>query len=394
MAAAVERLQGAGLHVAYLNYWYEPHMKSVEDLTSVYSTLSQWAQALVAEGISVTVIQRFPCGMDVLHDSIRFVLVPDRYGPHLQKWQIPLPLHRAARELCLRSPARQTVVHVNSFQFALQLRALRATLPQETAIVVQHHAERPWRGLRAPVQRWGLRAADGFLFAAAELASAWLRQRLISRDQPVYEVMEGSTEFRRRDRAASRARTGLRGDPVVLWVGRLIALKDPLTVLHGFEQILRHEPGARLYMAYGDDSLLSEVRDRIGQSPELAASVILLGRLAHAELEDVYNSADYFVLGSRYEGSGYALAEALACGVVPVVTDIAAFRALTDRGRMGACWTPGDSAAFKEAFMRARGQPWQILSDQAVCFFDEHLSWAAIARKAVRAYREAAGRRA
>jgi glycosyltransferase involved in cell wall biosynthesis len=394
MAPAHGEQTGTGLHAIYLNYWYEPHMRSIEDLLASYSTLTYWTRALAAEGVPVTVVQRFGHALNVMRDGVRFVLVPDGYGPHLNKWQVPLPLHRAARRCCEASGERRTVVHVNSLQFPLQLRALRAVLPRESAIVVQHHAEKPWSGLRGRGQSWGLRAADGFLFAAAELASGWRQQGLISGDQPVYEVMEGSTEFRRQDRATARAQTGITGDPVVLWVGRLIALKDPLTVLRGFELILRRAQGARLYMAYSDDSLLSAVRDYVAQSPGLASSVTLLGRLPHPELGAVYNSADYFVLGSHYEGSGYALVEALACGVVPVVTDIASFRALTDQGRIGACWPPGDSVALSEAFVRARSRPWQSLSDQAVQFFDQHLSWAAIARKAISAYREAAGRRA
>lgn len=55
------------------------------------------------------------------------------------------------------------------------------------------------------------------------------------------------------------------------------------------------------------------------------------------------------VAGSRHEGSGYAVIEALACGVVPVVTDIAPFRALTDRGRVGALWPVGNAERLARA---------------------------------------------
>jgi len=384
---------GVGLHVAYLNYWYEPDMESLDDLLATYSTLACWTKALASAGAAVTVLQRFPQNADALRDGVRFVLVRDHYGAHLRKWQIPRSFHRAARRLCGLSPGRPAVVHFNSLQFPLQLRALRAILPRESAILVQHHAEKPATGFRARIQGWGLKAADGFFFAASELASAWRDRRVISQRQPVYEIMEGSTEFRREHRPTARARTGMTGDPVVLWVGRLIALKDPLTVLRGFELLLPETPRARLYMVYADDTLLPEVRTCIAQSPGLTASVTLLGRLSHADLQAVYNSADYFVLGSNYEGSGYSLAEALACGVAPVVTDIPSFRVLTDQGRIGACWPPGDSAAFAEAFRRVRHRPLQEVSDRAVRFFEERLSWPAIARQAIRAYREAATRR-
>jgi len=358
--------------------------------------MAGWADAVHAGGTEVTVFQRFHQDGRVRRNGVSFVLLADRYNPRLRKWQIPWSFHRAIREFCTEMSRRTepTVIHFNGLFFPLQLRALRASLPTQLAVVVQHHAEKPSRGLRRHLQQWGLQAADGFFFAASELASPWVEEGLIGSGQPIYQVMEGSTSFRRKDRESARARTGLTGDPVVLWVGRLIALKDPLTVLRGFELVLQHKPGARLYMVYGSDDLLSEVRTYMSCRPVLARSVALLGSLPHRELEAFYNSADYFVLGSHYEGSGYSLVEALACGVVPVVTDIPPFRMMTDGGKIGACWPTGDAAAFAEAFLRVLRQPVQPISDRAVSFFEEQLSFPAIARKAIRAYGELAARRA
>lgn len=385
---------GAWLHVVYVNYWYEPAMASLDDLLETYATMSSWVEALHSEQVDVTVFQRFSRNARLVHGGVEFVLHRDGLGPHLLKWQWPLSFHRLLQNWTSGIlPETQAVAHFNGLHFPLQLRSLRASLPGRFAIVVQNHAERPARGLRRTVQRWGLRAADGFFFAAADQASAWIDDKIIRTDQPVYQVMEGSTDFRRHDRATARARSGICGDPVLLWVGRLIPLKDPLTVLRGFEMIVRKVPMARLYMIYGDDELLPEVRNCITQSRLLSASVTLLGFRPHAELESLYNSADYFVLGSHYEGSGYALAEALACGVVPVVTNIASFRALTDGGRIGACWAPGDGGAFAAAFERASMVPHQAQSAQAVRFFEDRLSFPAIARQAIAAYRELALKR-
>jgi glycosyltransferase involved in cell wall biosynthesis len=384
------------LHVVFLNYWYEATMRSIEDLLETYTTLAQWATALHAQGVEVTLVQRFHRRASFRHRGIKIVFNPDFYGPQLRYWQIPLSLHRAVRSACLEgAPDRPpTVVHFNGLLFPLQMRALREVLPRRFSLVAQHHAERPSRGSRQQLQRWGLRAADGFFFAASGLAAPWLEDRVIRGDQPVYEIMEGSTTFRRQDRAAARAKTNLRGDPVVLWVGRLIPLKDPLCVLSGFERTLQHAPQARLYMIYGSDDLLPDVRLAISRSPSLSRSVHLLGRAPHNELESLYNSADYFVLGSHYEGSGYSLAEALACGVAPVVTDIPPFRMMTDNGRIGACWTPGDPSAFATAFAGVSRQPLQALSDRAVDFFEKRLSFPAIARRAIDAYSDLAAKRA
>jgi len=284
-------------------------------------------------------------------------------------------------------------VHLNGLLYPLQARALRALLPSSCPIAAQHHAERPRRGARGALQRWGLGAVDGFLFAARELAQTWLQHGLIRRSQPIYEIAEGSNWFRPRDRAAARARTHIHGDPALLWVGRLDINKDPLTVLAGFERVLARAPGARLHMIYGDDPLLPEVRARIAWSAALRASVVLLGKRPYHEMEDYYNSADYFVLGSHHEGSGYALAEALACGVVPIVTDIPSFRVMTDGGALGALWSPGDAQALAAAIDAALRRPREVLAAAARRFFEARLSYPSIGRHALAAYDELAARR-
>jgi glycosyltransferase involved in cell wall biosynthesis len=266
------------------------------------------------------------------------------------------------------------------------MRSLRTLLSADCALVAQHHAEKPWPRFRSPLQRWGLRTADGFFFAAQELATPWIDRGVISEKQRVFEVMEGSTCFRYEERTAARARTGLAGAPLVLWVGNLTVNKDPLTVLDGFERILQRIPLARLCMVYRQTDLLNAVRDRIKSSSTLAAAVTLLGSVEHAQLEDVYNSADYFVAGSHYEGSGFALAEAMACGVVPVVTDIPSFRAMTDAGRIGGCWRAGDASSFSEVFLQVVRRPLKELSSHAVQGFDRRLSYPAIAEASMSAY--------
>jgi glycosyltransferase involved in cell wall biosynthesis len=201
--------------------------------------------------------------------------------------------------------------------------------------------------------------------------------------------MEGSTTFTVADRTAARRHTGMDGSPVFLWVGRLDANKDPLTVLAGLEPVLRELPGARLHMAHGPDSpLLEAVRARIAESEVLCRAVHLLGTVPHSEMEAVFNSADYFVLGSRFEGSGFALAEALACGVVPIVTDIPSFHRMTDGGAVGALWSSGRPEAMTAAVREAVRAPLEESSATARAVFDARSSFAAIGRDALAAYRK------
>src|SRR5439155_20626754 len=110
--------------------------------------------------------------------------------------------------------------------------------PRRVPVLVQDHGgihagspgfrRRRWRLLH----RLGLRAADGFLFSTAAQAEPWKRAGIIGPRQIVHEVMEASTDLADQPTVAGGAR--LPGRPALLWVGRLDANKDPLTILDGF----------------------------------------------------------------------------------------------------------------------------------------------------------------
>jgi glycosyltransferase involved in cell wall biosynthesis len=203
----------------------------------------------------------------------------------------------------------------------------------------------------------------------------------------VFALMESSSRFRLRDRASARARTGLTGAPLCLWVGRLNANKDPITVLDGFAAALRHLPEARMAMVYGTSDLLPQVRQWLDRNPEAASRVTLAGTLPHADLEAVYNSADLFLLGSHHEGSGYAVLEALACGVAPVVTDIPSYRRMLAGGEVGGLWPVGDSKALALALLRAWAGSHPNSRRRIRAFFEARWSFEAIGRDALAVYR-------
>ena len=384
------------MHVVNLNYWYDRELDSPETLLAHYRILTGWSEAMQTEGARVTVLQRFREDATLERNGVTYQFLRDSYPPALRKWQIPRQFHRRARALCQRAleGGEPAVVHFNGLLFPLQLKSLRKTLPAACPIVVQEHADQPWPAWRAPLLRWGLRAADAFFFSARASAEPWLERGLIRDSGLVHQILVASTPFRRQDRAAARAKTGMRGGPVVLWVARLTRNKDPLTVINGFEMVLKQAPTARLYMIYGSEELLSQVRARIESSAALKPAVTLLGSFLYADLEAIYNSADYFVLGSHREGASGALVEALACGVVPVVTDLPSSQRLTDGGTIGALWPPGNAGAFASTLLAVMRQPIQTVAELAVQYFAEDLSWTAISRQALAVYREVAARRA
>lgn len=383
------------MHLVILNLAYRPELATPDVLLDSFRTLPAWAEAVLNAaregGIAdprVTVVQRFGADAELERAGVSYRFVRDG-GPAPWRWWRPSRRVLSAAASACRDvgSGRGALVHLHGLGSGAVLPGLRRRLPAGVAVVVQHHAELPARGLAGVFQRRGLRAADAFLFAARALAEPWRRRGAIRGDAPVFEVMEGSSDFRPMERDEARRRTGLSGAPLLLWVGRLDANKDPLTVLTAFEGVLPELPGARLAVAFGPDSpLLGAVEARIAGSEALSRTVVLLGTLPHAGLEAVYNSADLFVLGSHHEGSGFALAEALACGAVPVVTDIPSFRVMTGGGAVGALLPPGRPDALADALRTVAGRPPARAAARAI--FEQRLSWPAIGRAALAAYAE------
>jgi glycosyltransferase involved in cell wall biosynthesis len=366
--------------VAQINYAHDTDLTDPDDLLARYATLAGWSEAVRdAGGGRVVVLQRFGRNLRIVRRGIEYVF--RRRGV----------LHSS---VALLGPS---VAHVNGLVFPAQTWLLRQALPHPSAILVQDHGgggpQAPIGSMRPWVRRRGLRAADGFLFAASAQADVWRQAGLITSGQRVYEAMEASVSFRAMPRDEARASSGLAGEPAILWVGRLNANKDPLTVLDGFERALAALPGATLTMAYGSDDLLPDVRARIAASGRLRERVRLMGRVDPSRLRAFYSAADVFVLGSHHEGSGYALLEACACGAVPVVTDIPSFRAITADGTLGRLWPPGDAAALAAALDQIGRANCTELRARILDHFERTLSWPAIGRAAVAAYNDAADRR-
>jgi glycosyltransferase involved in cell wall biosynthesis len=135
-------------------------------------------------------------------------------------------------------------------------------------------------------------------------------------------------------------------------------------------------------MAYRYDDLLADVKNHINSSEVLMTAVSLIGAIPYSEIESTYNSADFFVQGSHKESGGIALADALACGVIPVVTDIPSFRVMTDNGRIGALWPVGDSQAFAESFLSLVHSPIDQLSRATRKHFENTFSFERIGEQA------------
>ncbi|MBM3957382.1 MAG: glycosyltransferase, partial [Gemmatimonadetes bacterium] len=142
-----------------------------------------------------------------------------------------------------------------------------------------------------------------------------------------------TTRFYPRGREEMRRKLGLPLDrPIAAFVGGFNASKGPLRVL---EALRRRPDVCAVFLGSGP---LAPAGDR----------VLFAGAVPHDSVPEWLSAADVFVLPTRAEGSSNAVAEAMACGLPIVTSDLPSMRALVP-GDAGLLVAPDDVDALAGA---------------------------------------------
>lgn len=361
------------LRIVDLSYYFAEDLCNYKNLIERYASGSDHLPILAKE-LDLIVIRHLDQVASVHLNEIKYHFFK---GKHSKYW-LPFRLHFFVNQL------KPDVILLHGFNNPLQ--ALLLAFQTKAKIIIQDHGGGVPSGLTGLFHSWLKYLVKDYFFTAKEQADAYIQRGLISRKSNIHEIMEGSTHLQRINKSLARKNLGFEENKTIfLWVGRLDENKDPLTVLQGFELFLKVKTNCSLYMIYAENTLEAEVTELIKNSSLLKKAVIMLGEIPHSELNLYYSSADYFILGSHYEGSGFALCESLACGCIPVVTDIPSFDKMTDHGNLGALWQRGNKNSLLEALEKTRYFDIEVESLKSVQFFDKELSFEAIANKQAKA---------
>lgn len=352
-----------------INYHCHDEFTTPAEVIKKHSASNLFASVL-SEKANIILVKHLDYSGNIFSDGISYQFFKRKN----QFNQIPFPTHQFIKKV------KPDIVLVQGFIFPLQVIFLRMKLGKHPVIMLQHHGEVPLRRKKIfqKIADW---CVNAYLFASEGNAKDWLVAGIIRDRKKCYELPPASTTFSKKDKEKSRKQTGMTADLSFLWVGRLNGNKDPITVLRGFEKYFSVQPGASLYMIYSEDDMLDEIKDMIRQTDLLADRVKLIGKVANQELETWYSAADYFVSGSHREGGSYALMEAMACGCVPIVTNIPSAIKTIDAGRVGYYYEPGDSEGLYHVLNSLDSIKQKELSLMAKSHFKQHLSAKAIANR-------------
>ena len=357
------------MKIVLINYNYLPG----------YSSPGQWINKIKPSAIILEELSKdhsvFYAGQIGYGGNYLFNGVQYHFFDPKKRLRFPNRIHSFVNQL------KPDVVLVPGFHFPLQVMQLRLRLGRKVKIILEHHADKPFTGIKKILQKIADRCVKAYHFTSLGNAQEWLDAGIISNKKKCYEMPANSSYFFRQDKEQSKLEIGMSNATNFLWVGRLQKNKDPLTVLKGFEKFLSTGIPAKLYMIYQATELLPEIEELISKSHLLQRSVILCSNIPHAELATWYSAADFYISGSHREGGSIALVEAMSCGCIPVVTAIPAALEVIEYGNYGFYYEPGNKDDLFESLLAISAVDKKRLSARVENHFKETLSANAIAKR-------------
>lgn len=157
-------------------------------------------------------------------------------------------------------------------------------------------------------------------------------------------------------RAALLKKYGLkRGEPVVLYVGRVDPEKNVETLIEAFASAAADVPAARLLIV-GDG--VDRVRlEKKASKMGLSDRVIFAGRVVPPDLYEVYKLGTVFATASEIETQGIVLIEAAATGLPLIAVKAGAVAEVCQDGVNGFLCQPGDVAEIAAAIVKILSEP-------------------------------------
>ncbi len=142
-----------------------------------------------------------------------------------------------------------------------------------------------------------------------------------------------------------------RSSKTVLHTRALEKVYDVETLIRAVPLVIRQKPEAHFVIAGtgSHEQGLKGMAHDLGVAP----NVDFMGAVSHETIAKLIEQASVYVSSATADGTSIALMEAMAAGLLPVVSDIEANRLLVDHGRDGYLFSPGDEKDLSQKLLDA-----------------------------------------
>ena len=252
---------------------------------------------------------------------------------------------------------------IRLFRLTSQLKGFR--------IFIQHHGEKVFGFPKSIIHKRIDKRITGYFFSSAEIGNDWVNAGLIESSSKVYEILEVTSPF-----SAKANRISRESQLNFIWVGRLDANKDPLTLVRGFISFLDHHPNANLYIIFQTRDLLEEVKKEV---MSFGNNIHLIGEVPHDQMPLWYAKADFIISTSLFEAGGVSVLEGISCGCIPILTDIPSFKMITGNGAVGFIFPKCSYLHLADTLVKAAQSDLNTERKNLINHFQQKLSSTAIA---------------
>jgi len=135
-------------------------------------------------------------------------------------------------------------------------------------------------------------------------------------------------------------------EKLLLFVGRLVPLKNLLFLIRTFAEVVRERNNVKLLIV-GEGPLERQTRAWV-RKLKVEEHVILMGKVPNEQLPQYYSAANIFVISSYYETFSIVISEAMSCELPVVATRVGGIPMQIKEGKNGFLVESGNVEQFKE----------------------------------------------
>ena len=154
-----------------LNYYVHENISTPGEVLNIQKASAGYVH-FIKDHLSIQLVKHAAFTGEITQEGVRYNFFTGRN----KFWYIPIKAHRYIKK------QKPDIVLVQGLIFPLQLLALRFTLGSNTKIIVQHHGEKPFSGIKKIIQRIAGRYITAYLFTSKGNAAEWIKEKIIPND--------------------------------------------------------------------------------------------------------------------------------------------------------------------------------------------------------------------